>query len=260
MTILDARHASRPHALCLVLAAAAVLTGCAAIPPAAQSVPPPVTVTSADGAPSAAALLATTLPEVEASAVETSAAATSSSSTRRELAALVVAPRGSKAGYSRAQFPHWDLIKGSCNTRDEVLQRDGQNVRINSHCAPVEGSWTSPYDGLTWTRASDVDIDHLVPLAQSWVSGASSWPQDRREELANDRTRPELKVVTDELNQAKGDRPPDAWRPPLRSYWCQYATDWITVKRYYDLTITTAEKSALASMLDYCGADGGPRG
>ena len=59
----------------------------------------------------------------------------------------MVAPRGSKAGYSRAQFPHWDLIKGSCNTRDEVLQRDGQNVRINSHCAPVEGSWTSPYDG-----------------------------------------------------------------------------------------------------------------
>ena len=26
----------------------------------------------------------------------------------------------------------------------------------------LSGTWVSPYDGATWTAASDVDIDHLV--------------------------------------------------------------------------------------------------
>lgn len=176
----------------------------------------------------------------------------SASDARQQLSELTVAARGSMTGYSRDKFPHWHIVEGSCDTREEVLKRDGDNVRVDADCQPISGMWTSPYDGATWTDASDVDIDHVVPLAQSWVSGAASWTQARREQFANDLTRPQLKAVTDNVNQSKGDKAPDEWKPPLVSYWCEYATDWITVKHFYQLTVTTAEKSALSQMLDHC--------
>lgn len=50
-----------------------------------------------------------------------------------------------------------------------VLQRDGTNVVVNSACTATSGSWFSPYDGATWTAASDVDIDHMVPLKNAWI-------------------------------------------------------------------------------------------
>lgn len=66
----------------------------------------------------------------------------------------------------------------------------------------TSGSWYSVYDGATWTAASDVDIDHLVPLKEAWVSGARSWTTAQREALANDITRPQLLAVTVRLLSA----------------------------------------------------------
>lgn len=83
-------------------------------------------------------------------------------------------------------------------------------------------------------------------------SGASKWQTSQRQAFANDITRPQLWAVTDNVNQSKSDRSPDAWKPPLRSFYCTYAKSWIQVKSHYDLTITSAEKSALSSMLDSC--------
>ena len=176
----------------------------------------------------------------------------SAASAQGELSELVVGPRTGMGGYSREKFPHWATISGTCDTRETVLERDGQDVLTDAQCRPTSGTWRSPYDGATWTKASDVDIDHTVPLGQAWESGAASWTNDQRKAFANDLTRPQLKAVTDNVNQAKGDRAPDEWRPPLQSDWCAYATDWITVKHYYRLTVTDAEKAALADMLTRC--------
>jgi hypothetical protein len=171
---------------------------------------------------------------------------------RTELGALQVAVRGTMDGYSREKFPHWDKVDGACDTREQVLKRDGKNVSVDSQCAAKSGTWVSAYDGETWTKASDVDIDHMVPLGQAWISGAKSWTTERREQFANDLVRPQLHAVTDNLNEQKSDKAPDAWKPPLVSYWCAYATDWIVVKRNYGLTITVPEKTALETMLGKC--------
>ncbi|WP_410652782.1 DUF1524 domain-containing protein [Amycolatopsis sp. cmx-4-54] len=172
---------------------------------------------------------------------------------RKHLDELPVAVRGVLDGYDRTEkFPTWRTLSNSCDVREEVLKRDGVDVAVNDECVPVSGTWRSPYDGRTWTKASDVDVDHVVPLAQAWVSGAKSWDQARREQFANDRTLPQLRVMTDNLNQEKGDKAPDQWKPPLVSYWCVYATDWITIKHAYALSITVPERTALSSMLDKC--------
>ena len=176
----------------------------------------------------------------------------SAATAQAELNALTVAAEGSSSGYSRDLFPHWITISGACNTRETVLKRDGTNVVVNSSCAATSGSWYSPYDGATWTAASDVDIDHVVPLAEAWKSGASSWTTSRRQSFANDLTRPQLIAVTDNVNQAKGDKDPAAWQPPRSAYRCTYARMWIRVKYAWGLRLQSAEKSALQSMLNTC--------
>ncbi|EPE05643.1 secreted protein [Ophiostoma piceae UAMH 11346] len=168
------------------------------------------------------------------------------------LSGLTVKAYVDDGGYKRDLFPTWDTIEGNCNTREYVLKRDGTGVVTNSACASTSGTWKSPYDGATWTAASDVDIDHMVPLKNAWVSGASAWTTDKREQFANDITRPQLWAVTDNVNQQKSDQSPDSWKPPLSSFYCTYASAWVQVKSYYSLTITSAEKSALTTMLNSC--------
>ncbi|MFI0543992.1 hypothetical protein RKD19_005759 [Streptomyces canus] len=175
----------------------------------------------------------------------------SAATARTYLASLTVATEN-RTGYSRDLFPTWITISGTCNTREYILKRDGSNVVTDSACAATSGSWYSPYDGATWTAASDVDIDHLVPLAEAWDSGASAWTTARRQSFANDVTRPQLLAVTDNVNQSKGDQDPATWMPSLTSYRCTYVRAWVQVKYYYGLSVDSAEKSALTSYLANC--------
>ncbi|MEU8620553.1 HNH endonuclease family protein [Streptomyces sp. NPDC048623] len=173
---------------------------------------------------------------------------------RTRLAALKVAPQGSMTGYSRDKFPHWAEQGENCNTRETVLERDGTGVRRDSQCRAVSGTWVSVYDGRTVTKASGLDIDHMVPLANAWRSGANTWTQEKRKAFANDLTHPQLLAVSAVTNRSKGDQGPDEWQPPSRAYWCVYARAWTSVKATYGLTVTSAEKKALGVMLDTCGS------
>ncbi|HTJ37494.1 MAG TPA: HNH endonuclease family protein [Dactylosporangium sp.] len=176
----------------------------------------------------------------------------SKATAQSQLNALTVGTEGSMSGYSRDKFPHWITISGACDTRETVLKRDGTSVVTNSSCSATSGRWYSPYDGATWTAASDVDIDHVVPLAEAWRSGASSWTTARRQDFANDLSHPQLIAVTDNVNQSKGDQDPTTWQPPLSSYRCTYARMWINVKYVWGLKLQSAEKSALQTMLNSC--------
>lgn len=188
----------------------------------------------------------------------------SADAARRQLSEIRVRPAGSMTGYTREQFPHWSdarefgwKLQGgtpdpdSCDARDAALIRDGQDERVEESCAVISGSWFDPYGGGTYTDPSDIDIDHIVPLANAWRSGASSWDTTRRESFAN--VPRDLLSVDDGLNQSKGDKGPEAWKPPRKTYWCAYSKKWIGVKNYWDLSVTSAEKAALKQMLGRCG-------
>lgn len=124
------------------------------------------------------------------------------------LATLTVAAETNQSSYNRSLFNHWITISGACNTRETVLKRDGTGVVVDSSCAATSGRWYSLFDGATWTAASDVDIDHMVPLAEAWRSGAYAWTSAQRQSYANDLGGPELWAVTDNVNQTKGDQDP----------------------------------------------------
>ncbi|WP_329493278.1 HNH endonuclease family protein [Kitasatospora herbaricolor] len=175
----------------------------------------------------------------------------SGATARSYLASLTVAAEAHADTYDRALFPHWITISGTCNTRETVLKRDGSNVVTDSACASVSGNWTSAYDNVTTTSASSFDIDHLIPLAEAWRSGAWAWSTAQRQALANDLTRPQLIAVSASSNRSKGDQDPAHWLPQT-SYRCVYSRAWVQVKYYYGLTVDSAEKSALTSLLSGC--------
>ena len=85
------------------------------------------------------------------------------------------------------------------------------------------------------------------------MSGGWAWPKERREAYANDLEHPEhLLAVKDSLNQAKGDKSPDKWKPPRQEFWCEYATNWLQIKQRWGLTLTASEAGAVVEMKATC--------
>ncbi|PSR77092.1 hypothetical protein PHLCEN_2v8081 [Hermanssonia centrifuga] len=111
--------------------------------------------------------------------------------------------------------------------------------------------FATPVDQGIDKRALPTPI--AVSTAKSYLSQrARSWTPAQREAYANDLTRPQLVAITDNLNESKGDKDIAQWQPPLASFRCTYARAWVQVKHYYDLTVDSAEKSALEDILDAC--------
>ncbi|KAJ8093117.1 hypothetical protein PM082_020602 [Marasmius tenuissimus] len=176
----------------------------------------------------------------------------SAATARTYLSQLRVEAESNSPAYNRDLFKHWITISGSCDTRETVLKRDGTSVVTDTSCKATSGKWVSPYDNVATSLASDLDIDHVVPLKEAWVSGARLWTDAQRQAFANDLTRPQLVAVTDSLNQSKGDKDPAEWVPPLASFVCTYVRAWVNVKKYYNLSVDPAEKTALTNQLAKC--------
>jgi hypothetical protein len=158
----------------------------------------------------------------------------------------------STATYSRDYFEHWiDADSDGCDTRAEVLIAESQTAAtVGAGCTVTTGQWISWYDGATWTDPADVDIDHMVPLQEAWQSGAAAWTAAQRRDYANDLGfAGSLVAVTDNVNQSKGAGDPAEWLPPATGVHCTYAVQWVAVKYRWSLTVDTAEKSALTSLL-----------
>ena len=181
-------------------------------------------------------------------------AATVSTTLRAGISGLPVATEV-RTGYTRDKFHLWiDADGDGCNTRNEVLIAEATTEpTIGASCKLTGGRWHSYYDNADWTLASDLDIDHLVPLAEAWDSGARNWTAAQREAYANDLgDARDLVAVTDNVNQAKGDRDPAEWMPPAAGATCRYVAEWTAVKIRWRLTVDSAEKSALTSVAAGC--------
>ncbi|MGN0065936.1 MAG: HNH endonuclease family protein [Nocardioides sp.] len=183
------------------------------------------------------------------------------------LADLRAVPRNDPAvpPYDRNAFgAAWrDTDGNGCNQRDDVLLRDavpGSAVTASQGACDhdvLAGSWEDPYTGRTLTfddlkdprQAQGVQIDHVVPLAEAWRSGAYAWPERRRERHANDLA--VLLAVDGPTNAGKGDDDPAAWRP-RKAYQCTYALRWIAVKHAWRLGVDDSERRALQEMVHRC--------
>ncbi|MEU2441762.1 HNH endonuclease family protein [Streptomyces rubradiris] len=173
---------------------------------------------------------------------------------RDALAALPVRDED-RTGYERTKFKHWvDADKDGCTTRAEVLKAEAVIApEQGARCALTGGEWYSPYDDRYIQGPRGLDIDHLVPLAEAWDSGASAWSPAEREAYANDlRDERPLIAVSAASNRSKADQDPATWLPPAAGYRCQYVTDWVADKTRWGLSIDSGEEAALSQALSHC--------
>ncbi len=158
--------------------------------------------------------------------------------------------------YSRAKhFGTWirDPKDGTClNTRGTVLVRDSlTSVSYSSNgCTVAMGQWIDPYSGRTYSRSSDIQVDHFVPLKNAFISGASDWNAKRRCLYANFLGNEfHLLAVAGSENQRKSDRSPEGYMPPNSAYKCQYLAQWMKVKMIWQLNFSPSEKESIVSLV-----------
>lgn len=170
----------------------------------------------------------------------------------RVLADLRVGEASHEDTYRRAVFGDWvDADRDSCDTRDEVLIRDLHYEKVTRPCTVVAGRFTDPYTGVTGEAIPRVlDIDHVVSLGDAWRSGAWSWPREQLRAFTNDQAN--LVATNRTQNRRKGDKGPGEWVPPNVRHHCKFARTYAAVKGKYRLTVTPADRAALARLLKGC--------
>lgn len=150
------------------------------------------------------------------------------------------------AHFERNSFKHWTDIDGDCqDARSEVLIRDADGLvtfKSSRECVVESGLWIDPFTGREFTDPSNLDIDHVVPLENAFLSGAWNWTVERRELYANsmDDSR-HLMAVDHKENRRKGSKGPEDYMPPNKSFHCDYIDAWISIKRDWGLKMTVSE-------------------
>ena len=144
-----------------------------------------------------------------------------------------------------------------CNTRDDILRRDLQNLIVRrGTCYAQSGTLIDPYSGITidFVRSPDtsnaVEIDHVVALADAWYKGARAWDPQRRLDFANDPRN--LLAVSPKANFDKAFRDAASWLPPNEAFRCDFVARQIEVKTAYGLWLAAKERKAMEAVLARC--------
>lgn len=156
--------------------------------------------------------------------------------------------------YNRKDWPHWvDYDKDCQNARAEALidaSAEPVKFKRNKGCVVTWGKWFDPFTGKTFTKASHLDVDHIVPLKEAHISGGDTWSRKQRRTFAND---PEnLLVVSASENREKGAKDHARWLPDTVGYHCEYVKRWLHVKAKYALAIDAKEEATINTVLAGC--------
>lgn len=184
----------------------------------------------------------------------------------QHLEALSVKGKAPMTGYDRSQFgPAWkDVDRNGCDTRNDILRRDLKGVSFKPGtrgCVVASGTLDDPYTGkqiafVRGPQSSKVQIDHVVALGNVWVSGGQKLSPDQKAAIANDPLN--LLAVDGPANMAKSDKDASGWLPKNKGFRCLYVARQIAVKGKYGLSVTPAEKQAMARVLGSCPGQGVP--
>jgi len=160
----------------------------------------------------------------------------------------------SSTTYNRKEWPHWIDIDNDCqDTRAEVLIRDSSSAikfKRDKPCNVSSGEWHDPYTGKVFYKASDIDIDHIVPLAHAHEMGGKYWSREQKRAFANDFEN--LIAVEDNANQSKNSKPPQEWLPVNKSFHCKYLIKWLFIKSKYQLKASKTEKVYIQNLIMDC--------
>lgn len=160
--------------------------------------------------------------------------------------------------YNRDDWEHWTDDDGDCQTvRHELListSKRAVTFTRSDQCIVKTGIWVGLYSAKSFTNASELQIDHVVPLKWAHGHGGATWSKEKKRQFANDPIN--LLAVKGTLNQSKGAKGPDAWLPPNHPYRCQYIAHFNRVVEHYGLAYIPSEKRIVDRLVKACNSAG----
>ena len=174
---------------------------------------------------------------------------------RAEANSRLVGPRVSGSqNYRREDYLiSWIDEDGDCqNLRHEMLIRDTlSDITFTNpnRCTVNTGRWLDPYSGTYINRASDLDVDHVIPLAYAHANGAAGWSRTKKQGFAMDEAN--LLLVDDGENQFKGAKGPSEYLP-RKEFQCDYVQIWRLVSTKYKLELPARDRRILSRISTVC--------
>ncbi|WP_405797849.1 HNH endonuclease [Streptomyces sp. NBC_01506] len=160
-----------------------------------------------------------------------------------------------RTGFEAGAFEHWNEGQDAddgCTTREEVLIAEAVEApEVGAGCEITGGKWLSYYDNQSVTGTAALTVDHLVPLAEAWGSGARTWSAARREAYANDQAVPTtLVAVTARTVREKAAQDVADWLPLAGDNYCRYVGEWVATKHRWSLSVDKDELETLKLLAD----------
>jgi len=154
----------------------------------------------------------------------------------------------SYTGKRTALFGSWiEWIEAPCptanrnrNTRAVVLSARSLDSTTGD-CTIKHGKWIDPYTDSVYLDAHALQIDHVVPLDEAYISGAYKWTRKDRVSFANDTS--VLNITSRHQNESKGSKDVAEWLPPKNQK--EYYIKWAQIKRKYNLVADSSELDVL---------------
>jgi len=158
-----------------------------------------------------------------------------------------------ESDYQRKEWlPRWSDADRDCqDTRHELLIRYSLApvaFTRRDECKVATGLWMDPYTGNFYERASDLDVEHIVPLKWAHDHGGANWSRAQKRRFAEDPDN--LWLVDDGRNQSKGHRGPDQWMPPYGPVRRYYLRRFMAVAEKYGLEVSHGEQQLFLAMLE----------
>ncbi len=139
------------------------------------------------------------------------------------------------------------------DVRNRILIRESQipvEMRPANPCKVGTGRWHDPYSDKIFEKSEDVQIDHFVPLKDTYTNGGWKWDYQTRCVYANYMGyRNHLKPIHSYENSLKSDRSPDGYMPPNSLYKCEYLKSWLSIKLIWRLGMQRAEALAIKQLV-----------
>ena len=126
------------------------------------------------------------------------------------------------SGVQRKGFVDYNNI--GMNTRTSILFREAESCVLTKSKGKISitGSWKCRYSNKVIKDASDLDIDHIVPLQYAKNNKIGIWTATSFQEFENDTDN--LVAVDKSLNRQKRDKSLVEWKPPKNQSW--YHSKW----------------------------------
>jgi len=162
-----------------------------------------------------------------------------------------------EGSYHRDDYmSRWDDVdRDGLNTRMEVLVKECEpatNIVLSKYNSGgvrvVSGKWICEFSGDTLYNASDLDVDHFVPLGEVHRSGGLLWSDSLKRAYANDTYNHEVLLAVNKWdNRSKGDRDPSEWLPEINQR--EYVLRWKRIKKLYNLGYDRKELEFITEFL-----------